>query len=264
MQTEPRHLAEQVEAVASLPAGAEERFSGYGVMGLPMRSGHVLALRRYPASSVGPGYTSVWHRTPDGDWTLYANVSARRSCARFFGAIASDAIETEIRVAWLGPSRLRVVMPAVPFEWEMVVGATAATRFMNAAGRLLPKTAWQRPAVLAAMGLMAGPLLGVGHVGLQGTVPNGQHFIANPRLMWTIVDSRARLAGEDLGRPGPVHPQARLGDFWIPQRGILAIGQTYFAPFDPARHSAQTCRSPAKDSSPATGSPPAARPTPDP
>ena len=44
--------------------GQEERFSGYGVMGLPFRSGHVLALRRFPVTSVGPGYTSVWWRDP--------------------------------------------------------------------------------------------------------------------------------------------------------------------------------------------------------
>jgi hypothetical protein len=41
----PRHLAERTEASPSLPPGTEERFSGYGVMGLPFRSGHVLALR---------------------------------------------------------------------------------------------------------------------------------------------------------------------------------------------------------------------------
>lgn len=35
-----------MEAAASLPAGSEERFIGYGVMGLPFRSGHVLALHR--------------------------------------------------------------------------------------------------------------------------------------------------------------------------------------------------------------------------
>lgn len=242
MSTEPRQLVEQVEATASLPIGSEERFNGYGVMGLPFRSAHVLALRRFPASSVGPGYTSVWHRTPDGDWVFYADVHPRQACARFFGAMASHAIETEIRLTWLAPFHLRIAMPAVSFEWEITAGPTAATRFMNVAGRLLPDVAWRRPIVLATMSMVAGPLLGVGRVGLHGRVPNGQHFIANPRVMWVIVDSRARLAGEDFGPPGPVHPQARLGDFWIPQRGMLVMGQAYFDPFDPARHSSQTSR----------------------
>lgn len=44
-------FVEHVEAAASLPAGAEERFKGYGVMGQPFRSGDVVAMRRFPASS---------------------------------------------------------------------------------------------------------------------------------------------------------------------------------------------------------------------
>jgi hypothetical protein len=55
---------------AGLPAGGGERFAGYGVMGLPFRSGHVLAMRRFPASSIGPACTSVWHRSPDGRWVF--------------------------------------------------------------------------------------------------------------------------------------------------------------------------------------------------
>lgn len=200
-------------------------------------------MRRFPASSVGSGYTSVWHRTPEGDWRFYADVSPRQACTRFFGALASDAIETEIRLTWSSPFRLHIAMPALSFEWEITAGTTAATRLMNAVGRLLPDVAWHRPAVLATMGKLAGPLLGVGRVGLHGKVPNGQQFIANPRILWAIVESHARWAGEDFGSPGPVQPQARLGDFWIPQRGILAIGQAYFDPFDPARHSSKTSRS---------------------
>lgn len=244
MKTEPEKLIDELEAAPSLPSGLDERFNGYGVMGLPFRSAHVVAMRRFPASSVGPGYTSVWHRNPAGDWVFYADVSPRQACPRFFGARAADAIGTDIRLTWLAPFSLRIAMPAVPFEWEVEAGATAATRLMNAAGRLLPRMAWRNPAVLATMGLVAGPLLGVGRVGLHGRVPNGQRFIANPRILWAVVDSHARLAGEDVRPPGPVQPQAHLGDFWIPQRGILAIGQASFDSFDPALHSSHISRSP--------------------
>lgn len=240
MVTEPQQLIEHLEATSSLPAGSEERFNGYGVMGLPFKSGHILAMRRISASSLGPGYTSVWHRSPDGNWVFYSNVTPRQACSRYFGAIARNSIETEITIKWLAPFRLHIAMPAVPFEWEITARATGATRFMNAVGRLLPNAAWHSSAVLTMMGIVAGPLLGVEHIGLHGRVPNGQHFIANPRVLWAIVDSHARLAGEDFGPPGAVHPQANLGDFWIPQRGILAIGQAYFDPFDSARHSSKT------------------------
>jgi hypothetical protein len=242
MNIDPRELVAALETAASLPAGSNERFHGYGVMGLPFRSAHVLAMRRFTASSIGPGYTSVWHRSPNGEWVFYSDVSPRQACPRYFGAVASGAIETEIRLEWPAPFRLHVDMPAIPFEWDVEVTATAATRFMNAMGRLLPPSAWRSPAVLAAMGTMAGPLLGAGRVGLHGQVPNGQHFIANPRVLWAVADSRARLAGVDLGAPGPVHPQAHLGDFWIPQRGILAIGEATFDTFEPAVHSSRTSR----------------------
>ncbi len=63
--SDPRGLVERIERGIELPEGVDERFSGYGVMGLPFASGHILALRRFPASSVGPAYTSVWHRDSD-------------------------------------------------------------------------------------------------------------------------------------------------------------------------------------------------------
>ncbi len=144
---------------------------------------------------------------------------------------------------WPDPFRLHLAMQSESFEWELIVKTTMATRLMNAFGKLLPDAAWHNPSVLKLMERTAGPLLGLGRIGLQRKVPNGQHFVANPRVLWTVVDSHARLAGEDFGPPGPVYPQARLGDFWIPQQGIVAMGQSYFDPFDPTRHSSGTSRS---------------------
>ncbi len=241
MRTSPRELVALLEAEPALPPGSDERFNGYGVMGLPFRSGHVLGLRRFPATSVGRGYTSVWHRAPDGRWTFYADAAPRQSCARYFGELASAAVDAEIRIAWDGPLHLHVVAPGIPLDWDISLAPTAATRLMSAVGRLLPDAAWHSAPVLTFMGVMAGPLLGVGRVGLSGKVPNRQRFIANPRLVWRVSQSRAVLAGEGLGVPGPVRPQAHLEDFWIPQRGMFSMGQVYFEPFDPARHSARTC-----------------------
>ena len=48
---EPREIILNIEKSASLPLGKGDRFAGYTVIGLPFRSGHVLALRRFPASS---------------------------------------------------------------------------------------------------------------------------------------------------------------------------------------------------------------------
>ena len=260
MSLTPRQFIERFEAAPTLPTGLDERFSGYGVMGLPFASGHVLAMRRFAMTSVGPGYTSIWHRSPRGQWMFYSTVSPRQGCPRYFGDIAADSIETEIRIRWTAPFRLTVVAPAVPLEWDIGVAATLATRLMNATGRLLPDAAWRNPGVLAAMAKMAGPLLGVGRIGLQGHVPNGQGFVANPRVVWSVTDSRAVLAGADLGPPGPVQPQAHLGDFWIPQRGMLAIGAAYFEAFDPVRHSSRTFQSQALDDAAADRDPSSVRP----
>ena len=68
-----REQAADAEQHADLGPGSDERFSGYGVMGLPFSSGHVLAMRRFPVTSVGPGYTSVWLRRPSGAWSIYAD-----------------------------------------------------------------------------------------------------------------------------------------------------------------------------------------------
>jgi hypothetical protein len=238
MNNEIQGLIEQLEAAPTLPPGSDERFNGYAGMGIPFASGHILAMRRFAITSIGPGYTSVWHRNPAGEWFFYTTAPARLSCPRYFGVMASDFVQTDVKIKWEAANRLRILIPSIPLDWEVSMGLTTATRMMNFMASMLPDAAWQSTSFLAAMGMMAGPMLGVGHVSLSGNVPNGQRFIANPRLIWAITDSHAVLAGEDLGLPGPIYPQAHLADFWIPQRGLFAIGESYFETFDPAHHSA--------------------------
>jgi hypothetical protein len=238
----PLELVRRFEAAPSLPGGSTERFKGYGVMGLPFESGHVLALRKFPASSIGPGYTAVWHRDAGQEWTFYTDLPPHLGCPRFFGELLADSIETPIHVSWPGPYSLHVSIPGASFEWDVELGTTPATRLMNFVGGLLPEGAWQNPAVLSLMEKVAGPVLGVGRVGLQGTTPNGQKFVANPRLMWAVTGSRASIGSEDFGTPRPLSVQAHLGDFWIPQRGILAIGGVHFDPYDPSKHSIEVRR----------------------
>jgi hypothetical protein len=73
----PRGFAAASIKTPGLQGGTEERFAGYGVMGLPFRSGHYLALRHFPASSIGPGFRAVWHRDPHRRWTFYADAPGR-------------------------------------------------------------------------------------------------------------------------------------------------------------------------------------------
>jgi hypothetical protein len=234
---QPRLLAERTEASPSLPTGTEERFSGYGVMGLPFRSGHVLGLRRFAASSIGPGYTSVWHRAPSGDWTFFQDVPAEQACARYFGPQLRRSLNRPIEVRWTGPDAFSVeVDDGRALEWNVALSEPPAIRAMNAMASLMPDALWHNELALRTMGAMARRLLGTGQMALAGRAPSGQRFVANPIMAWTISSSRARIEGVDVGEPGPLAEQEHLGDFWIPQRGLFVIGRAFFEPFDPARH----------------------------
>ena len=108
--SEPREIIGNIEKTAFLPPGKADRFAGYAVIGLPFRSGHVLALRRFPASSLGPGYTSVWHRSPAGIWTFYSTVPPEQGCSRYFGKEIRSYFRASPRIAkasWTGPNRRR-------------------------------------------------------------------------------------------------------------------------------------------------------------
>jgi len=224
----PRELALWAEQHAELPDSTWERFRGYGVMGLTFDSGHILALRRFAASSVGRGYASVWHRTPTGRWTFYADVEPSLSCARYFSASVAEAVTGDVTVEWTGAHQLTVAVSAAALEWTIDLEATWRTEVMNAVARMLPERLWRSPRVLTAMGGVARRLLNVGAVGLWGRVSNGHRFIANPRRIWMVAASSATLRGESLGAPEPLPAQASLKDFRIPQRGIFAFGDALF------------------------------------
>jgi hypothetical protein len=204
-------------------------------MGLPFDTGHYLALRVFPATSIGPGYRAVWHRDPAGRWTVYATEQPERSCARYFGAALSATPRVPIDVTWSDPLAFGVTIPGT-LDWRVRLGRTTATRLLTGAGSLLPDAGWRSTTVLSLLGPVAAALLGAGRIGLTGRVPNGQHYRAAPRRIWAVTESSARLAGDDVGRPGPLAEQDRLGDFWLPQRGVFALGTSSYEAFDPTRH----------------------------
>jgi hypothetical protein len=225
----PAALATAAEN-AGLPSGTGERFAGYGVMGLPFASGHVLAMRRFPASSVGPAYTSVWHREPSGRWVFWQNQADDQSCPRYFSAAVAETRRVDIELGWPADHQLRIVVPDVGLVWTSHLATTTVTRVLNVMGRVMPDRLWRARPVLTAMGPLAGRALGAGKVGMVGTAPNGHGFIANPQRVWVVDESSAQLGDDDFGPPGPLRDQAHLGDFWIPQRGIFAIGRAFFWP----------------------------------
>jgi hypothetical protein len=225
---EPRELIQHIEKNVSLPSGGGDRFAGYAVIGLPFRSGHVLALRRFPASSLGPGYTSVWHRDPGGHWTFYSTTAPEQSCSRYFGSEIEENVHAQIRIEWDGPRTFRVIADCSRrLSWEVTLTQTAASRLMNAAARLAPDSWWRKRFLLRVMSFSARFVLGTGKMNLAGRTPNGQEFIANPQRIWLVKSSRAVVDGVDAGPAGPLPEQARLNDFLIPERGIFAVARAF-------------------------------------
>nr|BBX78391.1 hypothetical protein MFLOJ_21780 [Mycobacterium florentinum] len=234
----PADAASAVLHNAALPPGDNERFAGFGVLGLPFASGHYLALRCIPTSSFAPGYRSVWHRDVAGVWTFYATSPGELSCSRFFSAATPrDAVQCDIDVAWVTPWSLFVRIAGL-LEWHLDLGTSASTRLMSGIAPRLPERVWTNRLALGAIARVAGPMMGAGRVRLSGRAPNGQRFTIAPKRFWSVTDSRAVWRAEDLGPVAPLRQQARLADFWGPQRGLFVTGGGRFETFDPSRHRA--------------------------
>jgi hypothetical protein len=243
MTTTPKQAVETLREQPRLPDGDDERFTGYGVMGLPFASGHYLSLREMVATSVGPAYRAIWHRDPERRWTIHTTGAPEQSCPRYFGSAAATAHAPAVDVSWLDEHTLEVAL-GDELSWRIELGATPATRMMTAMGGVLPEAGWNSNTVLASMGPMARSVLRTGRIRLRGATPNGPRFKAAPLKIWRVVGSTASYRGEDLGAPAPLDTQTRLGDFWLPQRGVFFVGHARFTPaaerIDPVTSTAGT------------------------
>lgn len=233
----PKNMVEVIERQAEVPRGTEERFFGYGVVGLPFKSGHILALRRWPASSLGQSYTSVWHRNPEGRWTFIQDAPPQQACTRYFGSAVSQYLTSDIGITWTGEWDFSVDIPGeYEVHWQVSLEENFTTQMLNTLGGLIPDFLWRRQTFLKLLERLGGSVMGSGRMSLTGRLPNGQRFITQPRYMWNIAATQARVRGQDLGEMAPLAQQARLGDFWIPQQGRFFIGKAFLENFDPDRH----------------------------
>jgi hypothetical protein len=228
---EPADLAAALERGVPLPDGPGQRFIGYAILGVTFRSGDVLALRRFPVTSHGPGYTSVWHRSPDGGWTVYTDVPPDDGCARYFGPALREAVVAPIRLEWTGFRSLTVAVDGGrTIAWSVALTPTASTAVVNRLGAAMPRR-WRTDArMLRVVGAAAGVALRAGRLSLAGRTPDGSQFLASPDGVWVIAASRATIGGRDLGPTGPIAPQPALGEFHIPNRGLFAFASMLLLP----------------------------------
>jgi hypothetical protein len=223
----PRAVIEAIERDPFIPSEPGDVFSGWGVIGAPFKSGHVLALRRYLVSALGPAYTSVWQRDPLGRWTFYSTVSPDSSCARYYGARVDRNEVTPVDLEWTTPWTLHVRVGRT-VTWHVTLRATPMSRLFNTLTQWLPERAWRVPAVRRSAALAADAAFGTCRIHRPGRTPNGHRFVMHPRQLWLIDGSTAHVSGHDVGPPGPQGLRAALDDMGLPRRGLFAVTTVRF------------------------------------
>jgi len=205
-----------------------EYVRGWGVFGLPFDSGHVLALRVFPQSSFG-AYVTVWHRDPDGRWSIHADAPrVEHACPRYYGAACAYVGPARIGLEWTGPRTLRVTMhitgdePAL--DWTVTASRSPLMALLNPLSAAMPLSSWRPRALVRARERLAQGL-GMGHVEMSGVMPSGHAGLLMPQRMYLIDESSAVLDGVDLGRPTRLEENPEIGGVPLPARGVLAIGQ---------------------------------------
>jgi len=207
------------------PWPGNEYVSGWGVFGLPFDSGHVLALRVFPENDFSP-YRTVWHRDPEGRWSIYVDgPRLDTACPRYYGPACTHIGHARIDIEWSGPASLRVDVDAPHLDWTLKATETPILRVLNATSSRLPKWTWRSSRLGGGPRNLARRILGMGDIRLSGTMPSGHVGILMPERMYLIDETTAVLDGKDLGQTTRMIPNPKIGEVPLPARGVLAIGQ---------------------------------------
>lgn len=218
-----------------LPSGAHpsplsgfEHVRGYGVFAMPFSSGHVLALRVFPESDFGP-YVSVWHRAPDGAWSIHVDgVAPLLGCPRYFGPATRQFGSARIHVDWTGPMEFVLEMDSPRLRWEVALKEPPVLKLLNPISARITERLWRRQPMPRLMEWMARAVLGMGSVSLAGAAPSGHLALLMPQRMLFVRAARAVLDGLDLGQPATHHPNPAIGGVRLPGRPTFAVGRAYF------------------------------------
>jgi hypothetical protein len=216
-------LSRMPEVRGPAPWAGYEYVKGWAVFGLPFDSGHVLALRIMPESSIAP-YRSLYHRDPLGNWALYVDGPKVCACTKYYGAACNLTGHTRIQLEWTGPATLRVTLDQPPLNWTLTATSDRRLDLINAVSAVLPLSSWRSSPLLRARERLA-KAMGLGELELSGTTPSGDVETLMPEQIYFIDESSASLEGVDLGRPVHLHENPRLGTLPLPARGILVRGQ---------------------------------------
>lgn len=222
--------------VGTSPWSNHEYVRGYSVMVLPFSSGDLLALRVWPQSDFGP-YVSVWHRTPDGEWSMYSDgPSLETTCPRYWSSAVQQTELAPIDVTWTGPNELRVEMEEPHLVWTMTISAPLSLQGLNAMSSLLPIRSWKPAPLLRVRERVAKRFLGMGDLRFSFTMPSGHDAVIMPEEVFFIEESDAELNGRSLGDPVRLKTNPTIGDVPLPTRPTFVLGQAHMKITNPAEH----------------------------
>jgi hypothetical protein len=209
-----------------------EYVRGWGVFGLPFDSGHVLALRVFPQGSFGP-YRTLWHRTPSGRWSIYADAQhIEHACPRYYGPACQYVAAARIGLEWAGPRTLHVTMDEPALKWTVTASRSPMMGLLNRFSAAMPIASWRSRSLVRDRERLA-HRLGMGRVELSGVAPSGHQGLLMPQRMYLVTTSRAVLNGVPMGSPIRLRQNPTIGGVPLPARGVLAIGQAMWRIRDP-------------------------------
>lgn len=227
--------AESIEPrVRPSPVDGLEYFRGWVIHSHPFDSGHVLVLRVFPENVFAP-YEAIWHRDPEGEWTIYVDgPRLDTACPRFFGAAARDSLFADISLEWTGPMDLTVEMDDPELIWTVSMAASPLVSLSNATTANVPEALARTRPMTRTMEMMGNLLFDLGEIDLAGVTPNGQEGVMVTRRLSLVESASARLDGIDLGEPATVDESPTFGELRFPKRPLFAIGSGYFSTLDEA------------------------------
>lgn len=226
-------LASLPVRIRPAPWRDHEHARGFGVIALPFSSGHVLGLRVFPENDFAP-FVTVWHRDPDGAWTIhYDAVRPDVACPRYYGPAAASVRAARIRLAWVGPATLRVTMLEPRLDWTVRMVEPRPFAFVNRVQAKLPWWTWRASAMVRSAEAVARRVLGMGpDFALSARMPSGHDGILMPERIFAIPESSARLRGLDLGTPTLLRTNPRIGEVPLTARPAFAIGRAFWRILD--------------------------------
>jgi hypothetical protein len=222
---QPQQLVARMEARRGIEPGMADRFAGYALAGLGFESGHIIALRRVSASTIGPPFSSVWLRSPDGEWTVHTNVDPGRSCPRYFGAAKLDVRSDDIDIRWTSARELSISVRRARLHVALRLAVLPAAALIGGLSSLVPAALWRHYELPVRAATYAARVLGLGELTLMGRTGSSHAYRIRPRALWRVAAAAAVIDGADAGGIVPLDGDVMLGDFRVPARGLFAAGE---------------------------------------